>query len=427
LRILCVTPFFPYPPNDGARLSCFNTIKHLSRSCEFVLVSMIDAEELQHVREMKGYCLDIATYVRPRWFDSLRLVRGMLWDPPASAAKYFDPRFARLVADSVKRYRVDVVQFEHLNTAAYRDAVSGVPAILREQNAQYIVWERHAAHARNTLEKLYATWCAPRLRAYEAKMVPRFARCLAISQADARHLSAISPAARVEAIPCGVDMEYFHPSPEVQEEPYSMVLTGSFDWKPKQHNLKVLLAEVMPRVRARLPRAVLCVAGKGVPDELRRLGERTPGVTLTGKVPDVRPYVWRSSLVLNYLESGGGIALKVQEAMAMKKPVLSNSLGCEGIEVKHGWDVFLADGPERFADAAAQLLEDAASRRSLAENGHKRAHELYSWAVIADQFQDCYETVVAEFRAAKHQGGDKELAYGRALRPIHHQFPRSIG
>jgi len=401
LRILCVTPFFPYPPNDGARLSCFNTIKHLSRSCEFVLVSMIDAEELQHVREMNGYCVDIATYVRPRLFSSLRLVRGMLSDPPASAAKYFDPRFARLVADCVRRHRVDLVQFEHLNTAAYRDAVSGVPTILREQNAQYIVWERHAAHARNTLEKLYATWCAPRLRAYEAKMVPRFARCLAISQADARHLSAISPAARVEAIPCGVDMEYFHPSPEAREEPYSMVLTGSFDWKPKQHNLKVLLAEVMPRIRARLPRAVLYVVGKGVPDGLRRLGERTPGVTMTGKVPDVRPYVWRSSLVLNYLESGGGIALKVQEAMAMKKPVLSNSLGCEGIEVKHGWDVFLADGPEGFADAAAQLLEDAAIRRSLAENGHKSVHELYSWAVISNKFQRLYETVAAEHLAAK--------------------------
>jgi len=382
-------------------LSCFNTIKHLSRSNEFVLVAMVDAEELQYVREMNRYCVDVATYLRPTALGSLRLARGLLSAPPASAAKYLDPSFARLVAHYAERHRVDLVQFEHLNTAAYRDMVGGVPAVLREHNAQYIVWERHAVHARSPLEKLYAAWCAPRVRAYEAKMVERFARCLAISQADARYLSAISPAARVEAIPCGVDMEYFHPSPEAQEEPYSMVLTGSFDWKPKQHNLKVLLTEVMPRIRARLPRAMLYVVGKGVPDRLRRLSERTPGVTLTGKVPDVRPYVWCSSLVLNYLESGGGIALKLLEAMAMCKPVLSNSFGCEGIEVEHGREVFLADGPERFAEAAVLLLGDAALRRAMAERGYQCVRESYSWNVISNKFQCLYETVAVEHRAAK--------------------------
>jgi glycosyltransferase involved in cell wall biosynthesis len=180
-----------------------------------------------------------------------------------------------------------------------------------------------------------------------------------------------------------------------------MVLTGGFSWKPKQHNLRVLLAEVMPRIRAQVPEAKLSVVGKGVPEELRRLAERTPGVTVTGAVPDVRPYVWRSSLALNYVESGSGIALKVLEAMAMKKPVLSNSLGCEGIEVESGREVFLADGAEEFAGAAARLLEDAAVRRSLAEKGYQRVQELYSWAAIANRFQDCYETVVAEHSGAK--------------------------
>ena len=157
----------------------------------------------------------------------------------------------------------------------------------------------------------------------------------------------------------------------------------------------------MPRIRANVPQATLCVVGKGVPEKLRKLAERTPGVTVAGTVPDVRPYVWRSSLVLNYLESGGGIALKVLEAMAMKKPVLSNSLGCEGIEVEHGREVFLADGPAEFAEAATRLLEDAATRRSLAQSGHQRVHERYSWAVIANRFHDCYQDVVAEHSGAQ--------------------------
>ena len=178
-----------------------------------------------------------------------------------------------------------------------------------------------------------------------------------------------------------------------------MVLTGSFDWKPKHHNLRVLLTEIMPRIRAKEPKATLDVVGS-VPEELKKLGERTPGVTITGRVPDVRPYVRRASLVLNYLESGGGIALKLLEAMAMRKPVLSNSLGCEGINVEHGKQVFLADGPEEFAEAAARLLGDARVRRALAERGYQLIRETYSWTVITKRFQHLYEGVIAEHSGA---------------------------
>jgi glycosyltransferase involved in cell wall biosynthesis len=401
VRILFVTPYFPYPPNDGGRLGIFNPVKYLSRKNEVVLASMVEPDELQYVSEMRRYCRAVETYVRLSALDGLRLARGLLWDPPGSAAKYWDAGFGRLLRGCIGRYAVDLVEFECLYTAAYQRLVKDLPCILREHNADFKVWERHAQHAQEFLEKWYVSRCAPRVLAYEAKMTPRFARCLTVSNADARYISGIAPTARVEAIPSGVDTEYFYPSPHVQEEPYRMVLTGSFDWKPKQHNLRVFLGEIMPRIRAKVPQAKLSVVGKGVPEELRRLAERTPGVTVTGTVPDVRPYVWRSSLVLNYLESGGGIALKVLEAMAMKKPVLSNSLGCEGIEVEHGRDVFLADGTEEFAGAAARLLENAAARRQVAEKGYQRVHELYSWAVIANRFQDCYETVVAEHSGAK--------------------------
>ena len=413
MRILLVTHFFPYPPNDGGRLGYLNPIKYLSRKNEVVLASMIEPGQLQYVSEMKRYCLGVETYVRPRGVDFWRLTRGMFFDPPGSASKFWNSGFENVLRKCIARYAVDIVEFEHLNTAAYRRLVNNVPCILREHNVEYKVWERHAEHARSTLEKWYVGRCSPRVRAYEAEMAPRFARCLTVSKADARHLSAIAPAARVEAIPSGVDTEYFNPSPEVLEEPYRMVMTGSFDWKPKQHNLWVLLAEIMPRIRSKVPKATLYVVGKGVPDELKRLADRTPGVTVTGMVPDVRPYVRRASLVLNYLESGGGIALKVLEAMAMRKPVLSNSLGCEGIEVEHGRETFLADGPEKYAVAAAYLLENPVARRDLAEQGYRRVLERYSWNVIAGSLQDCYKNIVDEHRGSNRNEDAARVQYAR--------------
>jgi glycosyltransferase involved in cell wall biosynthesis len=374
---------------------------------------MIDPGELGYISEMERYCLGVETYLRPRGLDFWRLARGLFSEPPGSASRFWSPGFENVLRKCIARYSVDLVEFEHLNTAAYRGLVKDVPCILREHNVEYKVWERHAKYARSTLEKWYVAQCAPRVRAYEAKMAPRFTQCLTVSGADARHLTEIAPKARVEAIPSGVDTEYFYPSPEIQEEPYGMVLTGSFEWKPKQHNLRIILAEIMPRIRARVPKATLYVVGKGIPDELRKLAERTPGVTVTGTVPDVRPYVWRASLVLNYLESGGGIALKVLEAMAMQRPVLSNSLGCEGIEVQHRREVFLADGPEKFAVAASYLLKDSITRLALAQEGYRRVLGAYSWNTIAGRLEDCYKNAIVEHRVLNRNVNAARVQYAR--------------
>ena len=226
-------------------------------------------------------------------------------------------------------------------------------------------------------------------------MAARFARCITVSRADADALRAIAPCAQIEVIPSGVDTEYFAPD-DTAEQPCSMVLTGSFDWRPKQHNLKVLLTEIFPRIRERMPEATLSIVGIGIPEALMQLGRSIDGVKMVGSVPDVRPYIRQASVVLQYMEAGGGIALKVLEAMAMRKPVLSNTLGCEGIEVKHGRDAFLADGAAAYADAAVLLLKDAATRRRLADSGYDTVQRAYSWTYLARAFDNCYQNVLSE-------------------------------
>ena len=148
-----------------------------------------------------------------------------------------------------------------------------------------------------------------------------------------------------------------------------------------------MIHNVFPRIRALVPEASLTVVGAGVPHELRRFGETIPGVSFTGEVPDVRDYVRRASLVLNYVESGGGIALKVLEAMAMRKPVLSNPLGVEGIELTPGLDVSVRDGPAAFAEGVALLLRDPAQRASLANQGYETVRRNYSCAALTRRFE----------------------------------------
>ncbi len=411
MRILFVTHFFPFPPNDGGRIGYFNPIKYLSRRHEVVLASLATPSDLSYVPEMKRYCLEVRTHARNGGGDLVRLAKGLGSTPPGAAAKYWDTGFGELVRKCVDQYSVDLVEFHHLNTAAYHRFVDAVPAILRQHNVEHKVWERHAQSAAGLIERSYVRFCVPRVRTYEAAMARQFARCIMVSEADARHLLKIAPTANVVVIPSGVDTEYFYPRPETDRDPDSIVITGSFEWRPKQHNLRVLLQEIFPRIRAKVPLAKLYVVGKGVPHQLRELAERTPGVVVMGLVADVRPYVWRSSLVLNYLESGGGIALKVLEAMAMHRPVLSNTLGCEGIEVEHGKEVFLADGPEEYAEAAVFLLRNAEFRQNLAANGYAKALEKYAWTRIADDLSRCYADVTREHKAERRHSAFAQSSF----------------
>jgi glycosyltransferase involved in cell wall biosynthesis len=394
MRLLFVTHYFPYPPTSGGRIGCLNPIKYLSRRHEIILVTMGDVTDARYVETMKQYCVAIHLFVR-RVNEPLRLAKGLISTPPGSAAKYHEPRFGRLIQDCVDRYQVDLVELQHLNTAAYLRYASAAPVLLREHNVEYKIWERQAAHAPSLAERTYMRLCAARVRQYEADMACRFVRCITVSRADADALRAISPHAHIEVIPSGVDTEYFAPD-RSPERPYSMVLTGSFDWHPKQHNLGVVLIEIFPRIRERLPQATLSVVGTGIPEHLMQLGKGIAGVEMIGPVPDVRLHIRQASLVLQYMETGGGIALKVLEAMAMRKPVLSNTLGCEGVQVEHGRDAFLADGASAYADAAIALLQDSATREKIATGGYTTVQNAYSWHHLARAFEQCYCAVLAE-------------------------------
>lgn len=397
MRILFVTPSFPFPLNDGGRLGYYNPIKYLSRRNEVVLVSFNAPEDVASVAELERLCVAVKCFRRQQKGQFLALARGIVMNPPGSCAKYWDPGFGEFIADCIDRYRPDVVELHHLTMAAYLKYIRpSIPVILREHNVEYKVWERQLECAQSWLEWAYIHLVAPRVRTYEGDMAPRFARCIAVCNADAGHLRAISPRARIEAIPSGVDTEYFYPSKNIAVDPYSLTTTGSFEWLPKQHSLWMLLTEIFPRIKARVPQAKLYVVGKGVPSRIQDRARTISGVFITGPVDDVRPYIARSSLILHYLEGGGGIALKVLEAMAMRKAVLSNRLGCEGIDLVTGRDCFLADGVDNFVEAATELLNNDCLRQRLAEGGFQRIVDSYAWHRIVYQLEHLYSEVLNE-------------------------------
>ncbi|MEO0086345.1 MAG: glycosyltransferase family 4 protein, partial [candidate division WOR-3 bacterium] len=303
--------------------------------------------------------------------------------------------FGELVRDAARSFRPEVIQVDFLHVGIYGLAASrqlNVPVILRAHNVDSCLMARFRAQATNPLVKAYAALQQARLRRYEQTFLPRFDRCVAITPRDAEALSRIS-GRPVDWIPAGVAVDDFSPAGS-DEEPASVVTVGLMQWLPNAVSTCWLLESVLPLVRQHEPEARLYVVGKEPPPAIQRHhdGQR---VIVTGFVPDPRPWMARASVYAVPTRVGSGMRVKVLEALAMGKAVVSTRMGCEGIEgLVDGENIVLADSAQDFAAAIITLFRRPDLRARLGRAGRALVAERYRWEDVARRFLALYREVV---------------------------------
>ncbi|MGH2876253.1 MAG: glycosyltransferase, partial [Solirubrobacteraceae bacterium] len=203
-------------------------------------------------------------------------------------------------------------------------------------------------------------------------------------------VAAAAPELPTAVVPNGVDVANFSPS-DAPTEPRTLVFNGILDYRPNLDAAHHLVEEIWPRVRARCPDSRLTIVGRAETADLRRL--RVRGVTITGEVPDVRPYLERAAVIAVPIRMGGGTRLKVVEALAMGKATVSTSLGCEGIEITDGKHLLVADNAEMFAARVTELFDDPVRRHALGTAGRRLAEEAYTWDVAGERLERLYTRV----------------------------------
>jgi glycosyltransferase involved in cell wall biosynthesis len=396
LRIVFATPRIPYPPTDGGRIVMLNPIRHLGElGHEVHLVSFAKAPEGAAAESLRNLCASVRTVPLPR----LSRMRGILAQPPATLARYASKAMHDVLYQTVHTTAADIVELDTLHMAIYGRSVGSRPRLLRPQNVEHLVWARYARVATPAFSRPFFALQSRRIRHYEARAMTRFVDAtLAVSEADRAALAEIAPQARIDWLPMGVDTDYFGPA-DIPATPGSIVLTGSFEWAPKRHNLEVLVYEVLPLIRRQMPTARLSVVGSGLSGNSLRGIRDQPGVDYVGPVEDVRPYIARSSVAVNYVESGGGIAIKVLEAMAMAKAVVANTVAAEGIAAKSGRDLLVARSKSEFAEMVAMLLADPIRQSSLGQAGRRLVLETYSSSALARSLADYYARMVELHRS----------------------------
>jgi glycosyltransferase involved in cell wall biosynthesis len=267
---------------------------------------------------------------------------------------------------------------------------TSAPLILFEHNVEYMIWQRLAAVERRSWRRALLELEWRKMRRAERASCTRADLTIAVSEDDRERLQTLAPAAHCVAVPTGVDTNYFSPGDAI-ETPHHLVFTGSMDWFPNEDAILYFADAILPRIRLQIPDVTLAVVGRNPSARLLAAVQRT-GIVVTGTVDDVRPFMADAAVYVVPLRAGGGTRLKIFEALAMGKAVVSTTVGAEGLAVTHGHNIVIADDPDAFARSVIELLRDPAKRGALGRAGRQLVETRYSWEQAARDFErHCYE------------------------------------
>jgi glycosyltransferase involved in cell wall biosynthesis len=222
---------------------------------------------------------------------------------------------------------------------------------------------------------------------FERDTCRRVGGIAAVSENDSTTMAKLFAIPEPPAIPTGVDIEYFAPPAEAAQRLKDLVFIGSMDWMPNIDGMRWFVEDVLPRIRTLRPNCSLTIAGRKPPNAITELAAHDRGIEVTGGVPDIRPYLWGAAVSIVPLRIGGGTRLKIYESMAARVPVVSTSIGAEGLAIHPPADIRIADSPEDFAAECVQLLENSQQRADIAEAAWNMVAERFSWESVAQQFE----------------------------------------
>lgn len=382
LRILMLAHRLPYPPDTGDKVRAFHVARYLAERHTVTLVCPTDEPDPgASAARLRAHVPDLE-YVRlaPRLKRALALAHVLI-NGSATLAYFYSPALHRHVRERLRTTHFDVVYVSSSGMAPYVPGLP-VPVIMDFVDMDSEKWLQYADRLPRAYAWIYRRegW---RLRAVERSMAARAAHCLVATEAERALLWAIAPDAPVTVMPNGVDLDFFRPPAYPAADPV-IVFTGAMDYFPNVDAACFFGDEILPRVQARLPSAQFLIVGKDPAPAVRRLSKR-PGVTVTGSVPDVRPFLHRARVAVAPLRLARGVQNKILEAMATGLPVVATSKACQGLAAVAGRDLLVAEEPRDFADAVVWLLESPEPAQELgrAARTFVRAHHAWPAALAA--------------------------------------------
>jgi glycosyltransferase involved in cell wall biosynthesis len=393
MKILFLSRWFPYPPDNGAKLRVYNLLQRLSIKHQVDLISFIEQNpEPSQMEIMGSMCGKIETVLyKPFEPGSWKAILGFFSLSPRSVTDTYLPEFQHVVNDSVHSRNPDLIIASQIDMAPYARTAKSPLKILEEIELGSL-YEQYSSE-RHPIRRVRRGMMWWKVKNYVARLLKDFDATTVVSQIEAERIRPFLPPGHLlEILPNAVDTNACC-TENIQVEPDMLIYTGALSFEPNFDAVRYFLGHILPYVRTRRPAVRLSVTGSidSVPIEM--LGE-TNGTIFTGWLEDVRPVIARSWISVVPLRRGGGTRLKILESLSIGTPVVSTSKGAEGLDLIPGKEILIADDPEDFAEQVLQLLSNPELREELSQNGRRAVEERYDWNMVSNSLERLIEMVV---------------------------------
>lgn len=400
-RLLFLCQTLPFPPDGGASIRTYNVLRLLSRDfqvtalCFYRRATRTRADVEASIRALKRLA-HVEAFPIPQEHSRLRLIwdhfQSLLTGRVYTVAAHDSPGYRGRLAEMLRTGQFDLVHMDSLDLSAYLPLLASLPTVVVHHNVESALLRQRADAENSPVRRWYMRRQSVLMEAEERRWAPDAALNVTVSEADRLRLKLIAPPANVEVVPNGVDTTTFQPG---SASDGSIVFVGGYNWFPNQDALHHFCSDILPVLRTRASDAAIQINWVGrAPADVQARIARDFGVRMTGYVDDIRPIVQRAACYIVPLRVGGGTRLKILDAWAMGKAVVSTTVGCEGLDARDGENILIRDNPDEFADAVCRVLREPGLRSRIERCARSTAMDTYDWEVIGRNMLAAYKRLI---------------------------------
>jgi len=397
IRILQLSPRFVYPPDDGGKIGIFNILSEFSKqNCEVTFFAFDDGNVTsEDIRAIEKIC-ELILFKHSTLNTPQRILTSLVHQTPLYLNKHLNNKIKEYISKILKSRTFDIIHADHssmLPLALWLKDKFNIPVGVRLHNIEWMIWKRYAdAFPKGSPKRFYLARQAKLLRAAESKMYQQADFCFAITEYDMQRALSMAPTAKIVVASAGVNPEEWSITEGAAKNPNELIIATSYNWIHNVNAIRWFLEETFPLIRKEIPDAELTLIGKNPPGWLENF--KNKNVNIVGYVPKVQPYLNRASVYIAPLFVGGGIRIKILEAMAMNLPVVATTVSSEGIKAGAGNGLLIADDKEKFAEICIELLNNPEKTIALGLKARNFVVQEYSWEKNVKIMIDSYKTIL---------------------------------
>lgn len=404
LNILWISHFVPYPPKGGCFQRNYNLIKEVSRNNNVYLIALRHKDKITHPdsetkkakMELEKFCkkvviVDISSFSGLNYY--YMAFKSIFNINPLTVNLFKSKDIGNIVLKLVNDVNFDVAHYDTISLCEYMHHSGNVPKILNHHGVESLMIRRRVTNEPNLFKKLYLLVEAYKLRKYEERNCYKFYMNITVSEDDKLMLKKISPHSRIEVVENGVDVNFFKQK-DNHNNTNRLIFAGRMDQYSNVDAIMEFCRNVWPLVKEKFPKMRFSIIGNNPPQKLLDMARNDERIEVLGYVDDVRPYFAGASISICPIRDGGGTRLKILDAMAMGMPIISTTIGCEGIDVSPGKDVLIANTPEEYVNSISKLNNDDFLRENLSNYARIKVENKYSWNIIGLKLNKYYQDSV---------------------------------